>query len=89
MIRRRKVRVTDAAARMGVTPMFLRIGLRLGKFPFGTAVQGPGGRYADWDVALPWRPWDALSITAGRRWRVGPPPDYGGAWTYVQVWWGM
>ena len=42
-------------------------------------------RRTEWDVALAWRPWDGWSISAGRRWRVGPPPDYGG-WTYVQVW---
>lgn len=38
--------VVEAAARMGVTPMFLRIGLREGKFPFGTAVRMPGGRWS-------------------------------------------
>lgn len=31
---------------MGVTPQFLRLGLRAGKFPFGTAVQMPGGRWS-------------------------------------------
>jgi len=31
---------------MGVTPQFLRLGLRGGKFPFGTAVQMPGGRWS-------------------------------------------
>lgn len=40
------VPVVEAAARMGVTPMFLRIGLREGKFPFGTAVRMPGGRWS-------------------------------------------
>jgi len=30
---------------MGVTPMFLRMGLRLGKFPFGTAIQTSRSRW--------------------------------------------
>lgn len=34
-----KISVTEAAARMGITPMALRMGLRHGRFPFGTAVQ--------------------------------------------------
>lgn len=34
-----KLSVEQAAKIMGVTPMFLRIGLRQGKFPFGTAVK--------------------------------------------------
>ena len=34
-----KLTVTEAAAIMGVTPQFLRMGLRHGKFPFGTAVK--------------------------------------------------
>ena len=34
-----KISVTEAAAIMGVTPQFLRMGLRHGKFPFGTAVK--------------------------------------------------
>ena len=38
--------VDAAARRMGVTPMFLRMGLRLNKFPFGTAIQMPGGRWS-------------------------------------------
>lgn len=41
-----RISVETAAARMGVTPMFLRMGLRLGRFPFGTAVQMPGGRWS-------------------------------------------
>ncbi len=41
-----KISVTEAAARMGVNPQFLRMGLRAGKFPFGTAVQMPGGRWS-------------------------------------------
>lgn len=53
---------------------------------YDQAAQWPGNRYAQWDVGLAWRPWDGWSIGAGRRWRVGPPPDYGGPWTYVQVW---
>ena len=39
-----RISVVEAARLMGVTPMFLRIGLREGKFPFGTAVRMPGGR---------------------------------------------
>ena len=34
-----RVSVVEAAARMGITPMALRMGLRHGRFPFGTAVQ--------------------------------------------------
>jgi len=41
-----RVSVTEAAARMGVNPQFLRMGLRAGKFPFGMAVQMPGGRWS-------------------------------------------
>lgn len=41
-----RVSVAEAARIMGVTPMFLRMGLRLGRFPFGTAVQMPGGRWS-------------------------------------------
>ena len=41
-----KISVAEAARIMGVTPMFLRMGLRLGRFPFGTAVQMPGGRWS-------------------------------------------
>ena len=36
---RGRVSVNEAARRMGVTPQFLRLGLRAGKFPFGTAVK--------------------------------------------------
>jgi hypothetical protein len=43
---RGRISVDEAARRMGVTPMFLRIGLREGKFPFGTAVRMPGGRWS-------------------------------------------
>ena len=39
---RGRISVDEAARRMGVTPQFLRLGLRAGKFPFGTAVQMPG-----------------------------------------------
>ena len=35
----RKISVEQAAKEMGVSPMFLRIGLRNGKFPFGTAIK--------------------------------------------------
>ena len=31
--------VPDAAAMLGVTPQFLRLGLQQGRFPFGTAVK--------------------------------------------------
>lgn len=33
-----RIRVTEAAEIMGVSPMFLRMGLRQNRFPFGTAV---------------------------------------------------
>jgi len=36
---RGRISVDEAARRMGVTPQFLRMGLRAGKFPFGIAVQ--------------------------------------------------
>lgn len=35
----RKLTVKEAAAMMGVTPQFLRLGLQQGRFPFGTAVK--------------------------------------------------
>lgn len=41
-----RVSVAEAAARMGVTPMFLRMWLRSGKCPFGHAIQMPGGRWS-------------------------------------------
>ena len=34
-----KITVEEAAEKMGITPMFLRLGMRSGKFPFGTAVK--------------------------------------------------
>lgn len=40
------VSVVEAATRMGVTPQFLRMALRAGKFPFGAGVQMPGGRWS-------------------------------------------
>lgn len=40
-----RMSVEEAARRMGVTPMFLRMGLRLGKFPFGTAIQTSRSRW--------------------------------------------
>jgi len=43
---RGRISVDEAARRMGVTPQFLRLGLRAGKFTFGTAVQMPGGRWS-------------------------------------------
>lgn len=33
------ITIEEAARRMGVTPMFLRLGLRQGEFPFGKAVK--------------------------------------------------
>lgn len=41
-----RVSVEKAARIMGVTPMFLRMGLRHDRFPFGTAVKMPGGRWS-------------------------------------------
>jgi len=41
-----RISVETAARRMGVTPMWLRMALRLGRVPFGTAVQMPGGRWS-------------------------------------------
>jgi len=46
---------------------------------------GQDARYGQWDVSGVWRPSSAWSVSVGRRWRVGTPPDYGG-WTYVQLW---
>lgn len=37
--------VEEAAKLMGVTPMFLRCGMRQGVIPFGIGVQMPGGRW--------------------------------------------
>ena len=34
-----RISVSEASRRMGVTPQFLRMGLRTGKFPFGTAIR--------------------------------------------------
>ena len=34
-----KLTVAEVAKQMGVTPMFLRLGLREGEFPFGRAVK--------------------------------------------------
>ncbi len=34
-----KITVEEAAEKMGITPMFLRLGMRDGKFPFGAAVK--------------------------------------------------
>ena len=41
----KKITVPEAAEIMGVTPMFLRMGLREGKFPFGVAIQGKRWAY--------------------------------------------
>ena len=35
----KRLSVAEAAKRMGVSPQFVRIGLRQGIFPFGTAVK--------------------------------------------------
>lgn len=43
---RGRISVDEAARQMDVTPQFLRLGLRAGRFPFGTAVQMPGGRWS-------------------------------------------
>lgn len=40
-----KKTVPEAAKEMGVTPMFLRMALRQGKFPFGTAIKGKRWSY--------------------------------------------
>jgi len=40
-----RVSVEEAARIMGVTPMFIRMGLRHGRLPFGVAVQMPSGRW--------------------------------------------
>lgn len=42
-----------------------------------------------WDVGLEWRPRPTLSISIGRRWQSELSIDYGGPWTYVQVWSGF
>lgn len=41
-----RISVTDAARRMGKSPMYVRMGLRTGRLPIGTAVQMPGGRWS-------------------------------------------
>lgn len=40
------MRVVDAAKILGMTPMFVRIGLRTQRLPIGTAVKMPGGRWS-------------------------------------------
>ena len=40
-----KLTVPEAAKIMGVTPMFLRLGLRRKEFPFGVAIQGKRWSY--------------------------------------------
>lgn len=40
------MRVVDAAKFLGMTPMFVRIGLRTQRLPIGTAVKMPGGRWS-------------------------------------------
>lgn len=39
MSQQKRLTVTEAAEIMGVTPMFLRLALREGRFSFGTAVK--------------------------------------------------
>lgn len=41
-----RMSVDDAAARMGKSPMFVRMWLRSGKCPFGHAELMPGGRWS-------------------------------------------
>ena len=41
-----RISVEQAAAKMGVTPQFLRMALRANRLPFGTAIQMPGGRWS-------------------------------------------
>lgn len=41
-----KLTVEKAAKLMGKTPMFIRMGLRQGRLPFGYAVKMPGGRWS-------------------------------------------
>lgn len=53
------------------------------------AVSLPSDRYTEWDTSIAWHPGPGWSLSVGRRWRIGPPPDYGGPWTYVQIWRGM
>lgn len=40
-----KVSVSEAAATMGVSPQFVRVGLQRGVLPFGTAVQVSRNKY--------------------------------------------
>jgi len=42
----KNVPVWLAAEEMGKGEMFVRMGLRLNRFPFGVAVQGKGGRWS-------------------------------------------
>jgi len=42
-----------------------------------------------WDLGLAWRPSPGWSVTVGRRWSPDTLPDYGGPWTYIQVWRGL
>lgn len=46
-------------------------------------------RAVTWDVSAVWRPGADWSASLGRRWRVGPPRDYGGPWTYALIWRGL
>lgn len=41
-----RVKVAEAARLLGLTPMFVRIGLRTQRLPIGTAVKMPGGRWS-------------------------------------------
>lgn len=43
-MRKNKVRVVVAADLMGVRPQFIRIGLQIGKLPFGTAFKLTGNK---------------------------------------------
>ena len=41
-----RIPIEEAAARMEVTPQHLRLGLQQNRYPFGTAVLNPGGRWS-------------------------------------------
>lgn len=45
MDKQQKLTVEEAARIMGVTPMFVRLGLRRHEFPFGVAIQGKRWAY--------------------------------------------
>src|SRR5690606_32153624 len=78
-----RVSVEEAARIMGVTPMFIRMGLRHGRLPFGVAVQMPGGRWRYYINAERFDGWMAgLDMGGGGEDARGadepPRPDGGG-----------